>query len=187
AKEVWSFENQMESRKKQLGRSRKWAGDGSRGRGTKTRVKPITRLRGKIADFKKTKNHQWSRFIIDYAAKNGVGIIQMEDLSGVATDKKLLRTWNYYDLQQKITYKAEEYGIHGVKVNPKHTSSRCSYCGAIHRSQDKQIWRNQQTNTFTCMNCDHQGNADLNAAKNLSLKGIDEIIEQEKEEWLSTI
>ena len=41
----------------------------------------LEKLAGKIANFKNTKNHCWSRYIVDVAVKNKCGVIQMEDLS----------------------------------------------------------------------------------------------------------
>lgn len=180
--EILKFEKQMKDRRKQLQKSRKWAGDGSVGHGTKTRIKPITKLKNKIANYKDTKNHSWSKYIVDHAVKNGVGLIQLEDLTDISANNKFLKRWTYYDLQQKIEYKANEFGIEVVKVQPNHTSARCYHCGAIHRSKDKHIWR-KQTDTFTCMNCNYSDNADANAAKNLSIMDISKIITAEKEEW----
>src|SRR5699024_4261363 len=180
--EIRTFENQMREKKEQLQRSRKWAGKGSVGHGVKTKMKPLENLKSKISNYKDTKNHVWSKYIVDYAVSNGVGVIQMEDLSGIENNNKFLKRWTYYDLQQKMTYKAEEYGIKVIKVNPNYTSSRCYCCGAIHRKTDKSIWR-ETTTKFNCMNCDYKGNADANASKNLSVKHIDKVIKEEKDKW----
>lgn len=53
------------------------------------------------------------RYIVDFAIKNGCGVIQMEDLSGFTEKAKesFLKNWVYYDLQNKIEYKAKEKGI----------------------------------------------------------------------------
>lgn len=180
--EIINFENQLRTKKKRLQQSRKWAGKGSTGHGVKTRIKPLENLKSKISNYKSTKNHVWSKYIVDYAVLNGVSLIQMEDLSGINEGNKFLKRWTYYDLQQKITYKAEEYGIEVIRVNPNHTSARCNCCGAIHRDRDKNIWRKTATK-FYCMNCNYKGNADANASKNLTVKDIDKVIKQEKDKW----
>src|SRR5699024_8662020 len=180
--EIINFENQMREKKKQLQKSRKWSGTGSNGGEVKTKKKPLENLKNKISNYKDTKNHLWSKYIVDYAVSNGVGFIQMEDLSSIDDNNKFLKRWTYFDLQQKITYKAKEYGIKVIKVNPIHTSARCNCCGAIHRKTDKKIWR-ETTTKFNCMNCDYNGNADANASKNLSVKHIDKIIKEEKDKW----
>lgn len=182
AQEVEEFVNQIEERKRRIQRARKWAGRGSVGHGVKTRIKPLNKIRNKISNFKDTKNHQWSRYIVDYAVKNGVGTIQMEDLSGIREKDKFLKDWTYYDFQYKIEYKAKEYGINVIKVKPQFTSSRCYRCGAIHRPKDDQKWRSKR-DLFTCLNCNYEAHADRNASENLSIPSIDKVIEQEKDMW----
>lgn len=184
--EIKSFQKQIESRKKRLQRQRKWCGDGSIGHGTKTRIKPLEKLSGKIKNFKDTKNHYWSRYIVEEAIKHKCGTIQMEDLSGISEDNTFLKTWTYYDLQQKIKYKAEEKGIKIVMIDPAHTSGRCSYCGHIHRSASKEQWRPTQ-DQFICQSCGTKMNADHNAAKNIAISGIEEIIKEQLEFQEKTI
>ena len=76
-------------------------------------------------------------------------------------------------MQMKIEQKAAESGISVVKVNPQYTSQRCHKCG--HISPDN---RKSQAD-FVCVSCGYEGNADYNAAKNLSVSGIDKIIQAE--------
>ena len=185
AQEIRDFERQMETRKRRLSRSRKWAGSGNSGRGYKKRTEAVNKLSGKIANFKDTKNHQWSKYIVDEAVRLGVGKIQLEDLSGISShankgDNLFLKRWTYYDLQQKIEYKANEYGIEVVKIKPKYTSARCNKCGYIHIKEDKELWRPTQ-DKFNCINCKHEDNADVNAARNIAIENIDEIIKQQVE------
>jgi transposase len=48
------------------------------------------------------------------------------------------------------------------KVNPRHTSQRCSSCGHIDpKSRESQA-------RFRCVACAHTANADVNAAKNIA-------------------
>ena len=100
----------------------------------------------------------------------------MEDLTGVTDSKdKFLKWWTYYDLQQKIEHKAKVAGIEVRKVNPRYTSQRCSRCGYINKD-------NRQTQAeFRCLNCGYKTNADYNAARNLAIEGIDEIISEQIE------
>lgn len=177
AKEISDFQNQMKARYRRLQQSRKWCGDGSIGHGTKTRLKPLDKLSGKIKNFKDTKNHLWSRYIVDEAVKHNCGVIQMEDLSGIAEENTFLKTWTYYDLQQKIEYKAKEKGIGVVKVDPYKTSQRCSCCGHIAK-ENRQV-----QDKFECVNCGYGTkfyvNADWNAARNLSIDGIENEIKEQ--------
>lgn len=178
--EVESFRRQIEARRRGIQRQRKWCGEGSIGHGVKTRLKPLEKLSGKIARFKDTKNHCWSRYIINEAIKNNCGTIQMENLTGIAKDNAFLKNWTYDDLRQKITYKAEEVGIKVVIIDPYKTSSRCHKCGHIHSSKNKDDWRPKQEK-FICESCGFKTNADWNAAKNIATKGIEKIIKKQME------
>ncbi|MFS1516095.1 RNA-guided endonuclease TnpB family protein [Bacillus sp. SCS-151] len=171
--EIERFRNQVEKRKKELLNQGKYSGEGRKGHGRKTRTKPVNNINNKIARFRDTCNHKYSRYVVDMAKKHRCGVIQMEDLSFVDSESIFLRNWSYYDLQEKIENKAVEEGIEVVYINPDYTSQRCSKCGKI----DKQNRPNQST--FECQSCNFKTNADFNAARNISTKNIDVIIANE--------
>lgn len=179
-KELIHFRQKIESRRKDMYIASKWCGDGRVGHGYKARVKPLNNISDKVARFRDTYNHKISRYIIDFAVKHQCGVIQMEDLSGFSTEQSesLLKNWSYYDLQNKIKYKAEEVGIEVRFINPYMTSKRCSKCGYIH--QDNRDCKNNQAK-FKCVVCDHEENADINAARNISLPNIENIIKEQLE------
>jgi IS605 OrfB family transposase len=168
--EIERFRAQVERRKKQLLQQAKYCGEGRRGHGTKTRIQPIEVVSDKVANFRDTVNHRYSRYVVDMAIKHRCGTIQMEDLTGIATDNTFLKSWPYYDLQQKIEYKAHEAGIQVVYIKPDYTSQRCSKCGHIERDN-----RTEQA-TFECKSCGFKTNADFNAARNIATKDIEKII-----------
>lgn len=166
------LERNIWDRQKQAG----YCGEGRIGHGTKKRVEPVYQAGNRLANHRDTLNHRWSKALVDYAVKNGFGTIQMEDLSGIKEDTgfpRRLRHWTYYDLQQKITYKAAEKGITVKKVNPQYTSQRCSKCGYIDSKNRPEQKR------FHCLKCGYEVNADFNASQNLSIRGIDKIIAKE--------
>jgi putative transposase len=174
--EIRSFRARIEARRIALQRQGKYCGDGRKGRGRKTKLKPIEKLRGKVENFKRTTNHRYAKFIVDMAIKHDCGVIQMEDLTGITDNAdKFLKSWTYYDLQQKIEHKAEVAGIEVRKVNPQYTSQRCSRCGCI----DENNRKNQAD--FKCVTCGYSTNADYNAARNIAIPGIDEIIAEQIE------
>lgn len=164
----------LEEKKKELQHQAAHCGDGRRGHGTKTRVKSVYKARNKIANYKDTLNHRYSRDLVNFAVSHGYGTIQMEDLSGIKTENKRLRHWTYYDLQQKITYKAEEAGIVVEKIDPRYTSQRCSQCGYI----DSENRPTQEV--FHCLKCGMKRNADWNASQNISIRNISKIIDKER-------
>jgi putative transposase len=65
-------------------------------------------------------------------------------------------------------------------IDPAHTSGRCSCCGHIHRSVNKEQWRPSQ-DKFICQSCGTKMNADHNAAKNIATKDIENIIKEQLE------
>lgn len=174
--EVTEFAQRCEARRKSLQHQAAYCGEGRIGHGTKTRVDAVYSMQDRIANFRKTINHRYSKALVDFAVKNGYGTIQMEDLSGIKSNleyPRRLQHWTYYDLQSKIEAKAAEAGIVVRKVKPRYTSQRCSRCGNIDPENRK------EQATFCCTQCGYRTNADYNASQNLSIKGIDEIIAKE--------
>lgn len=171
--EVTDYAKKLERRKWSYQKQARYCGEGRIGHGTKTRVAEVYKAEDRIANYRDTINHRYSKAVVDYAVKNGYGTIQMEDLSGIKEDTgfpKRLRRWTYYDLQTKIENKAKEHGIKVVKIAPRYTSQRCSQCGHI----DPKNRPSQER--FCCTACGFSSNADFNASRNISTKGIDKII-----------
>lgn len=169
--EILSFRSRVEQRKKALQKQGKYCAEGRIGHGCRIRTLPVVQVSDKIARFRETTNFKYAKALIDFAVKNGCGTIQMEDLTGISKDDAFLKKWSYYDLQNKITNKAAEYGIEVIKINPKYTSQRCSRCGCIHAE-------NRPTQSqFLCVECGFKENADYNASQNISIRDIDKIIE----------
>ena len=102
----------------------------------------------------------------------------MENLQNVkgGENEKFLRDWTYFDLRQKIQYKAEEAGIEFRIVDPRYTSQRCSQCGHIDKN-NRPKWEKGQA-FFACTNCGFSANADYNASLNLATKDIEKIIKE---------
>lgn len=174
-KELIKYRQKLEKRRKELSIASKWASDNRTGHGYKNRMKSVNRVGDKYNRFKDTFNHKVSRYIVDLAVKYNCKYIQMEDLSGFTEQQteSLLRNWSYYDLQEKIKYKAKENGIEVITINPKYTSKRCSMCGCIHL-ENRDCKKDQAK--FECKVCGYKENADINASKNVSIPGIDVII-----------
>ena len=184
------YRNEIEDLRWELKIATKWSSKNKSKRGYNAKNKKAKSIGNRIARFKDTYNHKISRYVVDFAIKNGCGIIQMEDLSGFNSkaNSKFLKDWSYYDLQEKITYKARESGIkcgnyYDKKgkllekhlVNPYNTSKRCSYCGNIHK-ENRNCKDNQAR--FECQTCHKIANADINASRNIALPNIDEIIKE---------
>ena len=105
----------------------------------------------------------------------------LEDLSGVrqATEKVCRKdryvsvSWSFYDLEQKLKYKAQRNGGLVINVDPHYTSQRCPKCGHIEKSN-----RNKKLHCFCCRNCGYRSNDDRIGAMNLFNLGLQWIKEQ---------
>jgi putative transposase len=74
-------------------------------------------------------------------------------------------------LYRYLEYKCEKYGSTLVKVDPRFTSQECNHCGHTSRLNRK----NQAK--FRCIKCGHADNADLNAARNIMGRGLQQLQE----------
>lgn len=169
--EITAYMDRVNGRRRSMQHQGKYCGSRA-GHGRKSRLRPTTKLRGKIRNFRNMTNHRYAKYIVKQAVKNGCGTIQMEKLDGIAEGSTFLVRWPYSDLQRDIKYKAKMAGIKVVMVDPKYTSQRCSHCGHIEKhNRDSQA-------VFECLRCGYKVNADFNAARNIAVPGIDKIIEE---------
>lgn len=95
----------------------------------------------------------------------------IEDLTGISRNSKnmgrdinrwLNSHWAYRKFREMLEQKAQKLRQTVLAVEPKGTSQTCYKCG---NKGKREKWR------FTCLNCQNQINADLNAAINIALKG----------------
>ena len=173
--ELIHYRQKIEARNKQMYIAIKIVGNGRIGHGRKVRLKPVEKTRDKVSKFRDTYNHKVSKNIVDVAVKYNCGTVQMENLSGFSEQQSetFLKNWSYFDLQNKTKYKCEEKGIKFVLIDPKYTSKRCSHCGCI--DDANRDCKGSQAK-FKCVTCGHEENADVNAARNISIPMIDSII-----------
>lgn len=151
------------------------------GHGIANKLKKLDHLSDSETNFVKTYNHFVSKKIIDFCLQNNCGFINLEKLEGIARDEKskfILRNWSYFQLCSFIKYKAAKHGIAVREIDPKFTSQRCSKCGSIHKNN------RVDRDTFVCMSCGFNENADYNASQNISIAHtvnfINQILEHEK-------
>ena len=171
--EIEEFRRRTEARKRSILQQTKYCGNGRIGHGRNKRTQPAYKINDKIARFRDTANHKYSRALIEYAVKKNCGTIQMENLTGISDNTDcFLKDWSYYDLQTKIENKAKEMGIKVVYIKAQYTSQRCSKCGYIDVNN-----RIRQA-LFKCQNCGYETNADYNASQNIGMYDIENIIEE---------
>ena len=119
-------------------------------------------------------NHWVSKALVKNNPKHTLFVL--EDLSGVRNATERVKTkdryvsvsWSFYDLEQKLMYKAKQNQSTVIKVNPAYTSQCCPVCGHIEKAN-----RNKKIHLFSCKNCGYKSNDDRIGAMNLYRMGID--------------
>lgn len=125
-------------------------------------------------------NHCISKALVENNPKGTLHVI--EDLSGIRSATERIRvkdryvsvSWAYYDLEQKLIYKANEHGQKVIKVNPRYTSQTCPNCGHVDKGN-----RDKHNHVFRCKNCGYTSNDDRIGAMNLYRMGIEYLVESQ--------
>lgn len=118
-------------------------------------------------------NHCISKALVESNPKHTLFVL--EDLTGIRSVTERVKTkdryvsvsWSFYDLEQKLIYKAKQNQSTVIKVDPRYTSQCCPVCGHIEKSN-----RNKKIHLFTCKNCGYSSNDDRIGAVNLYHMGI---------------
>ena len=118
-------------------------------------------------------NHQVSKALATGNPKHTLFVL--EDLTGIRNATERVKTkdryvsvsWSFYDLEQKLIYKAKQNQSSVIKVDPRYTSQCCPACGHTEKSN-----RNKRIHLFTCKNCGYTSNDDRIGAMNLYRMGI---------------
>ena len=143
-------------------------------KGTKSAKRVLKRISGRENRWMSDVNHCLSKTLVNTYGSNTLFV--MEDLTDVSFDENLrnrnskqrneLRSWSFYQLEQFLTYKAEEVGSKVIQVSPEYTSQRCPKCGRIHKAN-----RDHDSHLYTCDRCGYQANDDQVGAMNIQLLG----------------
>lgn len=118
-------------------------------------------------------NHQVSKALATGNPKHTLFVL--EDLTGIRNVTERVKTknryvsvsWSFYDLEQKLIYKAKQNQSSVIKVDPRYTSQFCPACGHTEKSNG-----NKKIHLFTCKNCGYTSNDDRIGAMNLYRMGI---------------
>lgn len=112
--ELQSVQKKMFAMKQSYGNATRIASANNYGKGYKKRAAKILELGKKESRFRDTFNHKISRYVVEIAKRYDCGLIELEDFS--KTENAAFKDWVYYDLESKITYKAEEEGIKTIET-----------------------------------------------------------------------
>lgn len=132
-------------------------------------------------------NHKVSKALVENNPKHTLFVL--EDLSGVrnvtgrvrAKDRYVFVSWSFYDLEQKLIYKAKQNQSTVIRVNPRYTSQCCPVCGHIEKAN-----RNKKIHLFTCKNCGYKSNDDRIGAMNLYRMGINYLEDSQVPDTVTT-
>ena len=127
-------------------------------------------------------NHKVSKALVENNPKHTLFVL--ENLTGIRSATEKVRTkdryvsvsWSFYDLEQKIRYKAIKNESTVITVDPRYTSQCCPICGHTEKSN-----RNKKKHLFCCKNCGYSSNDDSIGAMNLYRKGIEYLEAQAKD------
>lgn len=143
-------------------------------RGTPSARRRLKRIGHRENGWMRDVNHCISKALV---TSRPVGtLFVLEDLKGIrcaterirAKDRYVSVSWSYYDLEQKLSYKAALAGQRVVKVNPSYTSQRCPVCGKIDSHS-----RNKQKHFYCCSGCGYRSDDDRIGAMNLYQLGLE--------------
>ena len=118
-------------------------------------------------------NHCVSKALVNQNPKHTLFVL--EDLKGIRSATEKVRqkdryvsvSWSFFDLEQKIRYKALLNESSVINVDPRNTSQKCPKCGWIESSS-----RDKKRHLFCCKGCGYRSNDDRIGAMNLYRMGI---------------
>lgn len=118
-------------------------------------------------------NHCVSKALVENNPKYTLFVL--EDLTGIRNvtehvcrkNRYISVSWSFYDLEQKLKYKAAINESSVINVSPRYTSQTCPICGHTERSN-----RNKHLHIFKCKCCGYTSNDDRIGAMNLYRMGI---------------
>ena len=141
-------------------------------KGTKSAKRLLKKRSRKESLFARDTNHCISKSIVQ-TAKRTNRAVAIENLAGIRTrirarkrERTKLHSWSFAELGGFLAYKCQRAGVKVVKVDPRHTSQRCSKCGHTEKTNRK------SRSEFACKKCGHTDNADRNGAGNVRLRGL---------------
>ena len=140
-------------------------------KGTKPAKRLLKALSRKVNRFREECDHVLSRRIVDSVPTGTtLALENLKDIrercgigKGRLQDGRMHR-WSFDRLFGFVEYKGELAGLKVEKIDPRHTSQRCSKCGDTRKTNRKSQSR------FECHACLLSLNADLNGARNIARK-----------------
>jgi len=150
-------------------------------KGTKSAKRKLKRLSQKENRWMSDINHCLSKTLVDHYGSNTLYVI--ENLQDVTFERRYslksathdLHSWSFFDLANKLTYKAHNQGAEVLTVSASYTSQRCPKCGQIRKEN-----RNHHLHQYHCSYCGFTTNDDRVGAMNIYELGKQYISGNEK-------
>ena len=142
-------------------------------KGTKSAKRRLRALSGRENRWMSDVNHCLSKTLVNTYGKQTLFVL--EDLTGVTFDtvhscqreaRYTHHSWSFYDLEQKLRYKAHLNQSQVVLVDAHYTSQRCPKCGSIDKAH-----RDTALHQYTCSHCGYTSNDDRVGAMNIQELG----------------
>lgn len=137
-------------------------------KGTKASKQLLVKRKRKESRMAKHVNHCIAKRLV-LLAKGTCRGLALENLLGIRdritvrrSQRRQHHAWSFFDLRQKIEYKAAMLGVPVRIVDPRGTSRSCPECGSCEKGN-----RRDQA-TFFCLSCGYFAHADDNAARNIA-------------------
>ncbi len=129
-------------------------------------AKAKRKIKRKVEDFQhKHKLTTWLVKTYDVVAVEDLDVKPMLEESQSAKNKQDAAWARFREL---LEYKADIHATHVVSVDPAGTTKECASCGV---STDKPLWVREHS----CPACGHTEDRDLNAAKNILNRGLQQL------------
>jgi putative transposase len=140
---------------------------GSRRRKKQARI--VARRHERIANRRKDFLHKLAR---RYVEQYDTIVIEDLNVAGMIRNRHLARSildasWSMF--RQLLAYKAENAGRKLIAVPARFTSQKCSACGEY-------VEKSLSVRTHVCPSCGYVDDRDVNAARNILRKGLDEAV-----------
>jgi putative transposase len=124
------------------------------------RFKLIRMMNQKWGNKLRSIDHQISKAIIDFALKENIKTIYLENLNLIqkkTNTSRRISTWSYIRLKSFIEYKACLNGIEVKVINPQNTSRKCPKCNKLNQSHQRE---------YSC-SCGYKNHRDIVGAINI--------------------
>ncbi len=132
--------------------------------------KKVSHLYERLGNIRDNFAHQLSRHIVDEYGTiclEDIDIRNLIEMKPYMAKSLLDASWDRF--RNYVMYKAESAGRKVVRVNPAHTSQKCSNCGSL-------VPKDLSERVHNCPVCGLVIDRDLNAAKNILRLGLQSMV-----------